>query len=262
MRTIRYREIAEAIRRRIEGGEFAAGRLLPSEAELGAAYEASRVTVRRSLEVLRDEGLVDSRQGFGWFVAADPLRQNLARLGTIEHQLTESGRASSRQVMEFGFAAAPPRAAEVLGAATVLEVRRRNLADGEPFALVTVWCPEDLGAELSRAAVERHAFLELLSVELGGATQSIGASVADGDEAAALDVPVGSPILRCERITRSVDGRPVLLSEHVFPAHLTEFVVDLPHPSTSMAPSGMRLVDGWTASARGPDIDSPAGSDG
>lgn len=262
MRTIRYREIADAIRRRIEAGEFAAGRLLPSEAELGAAYEASRVTVRRSLEVLRDEGLVDSRQGFGWFVAADPLRQTLARLGTIEHQLTDSGRASSRQVMEFGFVTAPPRAAEVLEVATVLEVRRRNLADGEPFALVTVWCPEDLGAELSRAAVERHSFLELLSVELGGATQSIGAAVADDAEADALDVPVGSPILRCERITRSVDGRPVLLSEHVFPAHLTEFVVDLPHPSTSMAPSGLRLVEGGTPPAPGARIDTSAGSDG
>ena len=223
--------------------------------------EASRVTVRRSLEVLRDEGLVDSRQGFGWFVAADPLRQTLARLGTIEHQLTESGRASSRQVLEFGFVSAPPRAEEVLGVTTVLEVRRRNLADGEPFALVTVWCPEDLGAELSRAAVERHSFLELLSVQLGGATQTIGAAVAGADEARALEVPVGSPILRCERITRSVDGRPVLLSEHVFPAHLTEFVVDLPQPSASMAPSGLRLVAGRTATAPGADIDTPAAVD-
>lgn len=262
MRTIRYREIADAIRLRIEAGEFAAGRLLPSEAELGATYEASRVTVRRSLEVLRDEGLVDSRQGFGWFVAADPLRQTLARLGTIEHQLTDSGRASSRQVLEFGFVDAPPRAAAVLGATSVLEVRRRNLADGEPFALVTVWCPEDLGAELSRAAVERHSFLELLSVELGGATQTIGASVADATEAGPLEVPEGSPILRCERITRSIDGRPVLLSEHVFPAHLTEFVVDLPHPSASMAPSGLRLVDGGTGRPRAADIDASAGSDG
>ncbi len=262
MRTIRYREIADAIRLRIEAGEFAAGRLLPSEAELGATYEVSRVTIRRSLEVLRDEGLVDSRQGFGWFVAADPLRQTLARLGTIEHQLTESGRASSRQVMEFGIVAAPPRAVAVLGATTVLEVRRRSLADGEPFALVTVWCPEDLGAELSRSSVERHSFLELLSHELGGATQTIGASVADADEARALDVPEGSPILRCERITRSVDGRPVLLSEHVFPAHLTEFVVDLPHPSTSMAPSGLRLVDDAAVVAPVADIDTSAGTDG
>ncbi len=243
MRTIRYRDIADDLRRRLEAGEFTAGRLLPSEAELGGSYEASRVTIRRSLEVLRDEGLVDSRQGFGWFVATDPLRQTLARLGTIEKQLVESGRRSSREVLEFGFVAAPPRARAVLDVDTVLEVRRRNLADGQPFALVTVWCPEDLGADLSRAAVERQSFLELLPVELGGGTQTIGAAVAGSVETAGLGLPAGSPVLRCERVTWATDGRPVLLSEHIFPAHLTEFVVDLPQPSTSIAPSGLRLVD-------------------
>jgi GntR family transcriptional regulator len=87
----RYRAIAEALRGRIASGEFAAGKLLPSEAELSATYQASRVTVRKALEALRDEGLVDSRQGFGWFVAADPLRQTLARLGTLEDQLEAGG---------------------------------------------------------------------------------------------------------------------------------------------------------------------------
>ena len=38
------------------------------------------------------------------------------------------------------------------------------------------------------------------------------------------------------------DGRPVLLSEHVFPAHRTELVVDLPSTDQSIAPSGLRLL--------------------
>ena len=63
------------------------------------------------------------------------------------------------------------------------------------------------------------------------------------DEADLLDVPAGSAVLRCERVTHDRDERPVLLSEFVFPAHLTEFVVDLPHAETSIAPTGLRLVD-------------------
>src|SRR6187431_2746319 len=66
-RTIRYREIADDLRTRVEAGEYVAGRLLPSEAELSARFRASRVTIRRALEALRTEGLVSSRQGFGWF---------------------------------------------------------------------------------------------------------------------------------------------------------------------------------------------------
>jgi GntR family transcriptional regulator len=243
VRETRYRAIAVELRRRLEAGEFGATRLLPSEAELSEQYAASRVTVRRALEVLRDEGLVDSRQGFGWFVATDPLRQTLGRLGTIERQLADEGVESTRRILDFRFVAAPPRARQVLGAETVLRVRRLNLADGEPFALVTVWCPEEYGAELSRADVERTPFYELLGVPLGGATQTIGAGAASEAEAGPLQVPVGSPVLRCERITRSAADEPVLLSEHVFPAHLTVFEVDLPHPEASMAPSGLRLVE-------------------
>lgn len=243
VREIRYRAIADDLRQRVTAGEFAAGRLLPSEAALSASYAASRITVRKALELLREEGLVDARQGFGWFAAVDPLRQTLGRLGTIEGQLAASGVRSDRRILAFGFVPAPPRAHQVLGASTVLEVRRLNLADGEPFALVTVWCPEDLGAHLSRADVERAPFYELLDVPLGGAVQTIGAALASPEEADLLEVPAGSPILRCERTTSTPDGRPVLLSEHVFPAHRTEFLVDLPMAEPSIAPNGLRLRD-------------------
>lgn len=243
MRQTRYQSIADDLRRRLESGDLGASRLLPSEAELSEEYAASRVTVRRALEVLRDEGLVDSRQGFGWFVATDPLRQSLGRLGTIERQLSDEGVVSTRRVLDFRFVAAPPRARQVLGCDTVLRVRRLNLADGEPFALVTVWCPDEYGAELSRADVERSPFYELLAVPLGGATQTIGAAVASASEAELLHVKVGSPLLRCERVTRSEAGEPVLLSEHLFPAHLTVFEVDLPHVEASIAPTGLRLVE-------------------
>lgn len=241
MREVRYRSIAKALQAGIESGTPAPGELLPSESELGAAHDASRVTIRRALEVLREEGLVDSRQGVGWFVAAQPLRQTLAELGTIEAQLAASGLEPERRVLEFAFVTAAGRVAEVLGDGEVLRVQRMNLADGVPFARVTVWCRSDLAAELSRSAVERESFIELLPVRLAGATQTIGAAVAADADAALLEVPVGSPVLRVERTTRAADGRNVLLAEHIFPAHRTEFVAELPHDA-SMAPSGVRLV--------------------
>jgi GntR family transcriptional regulator len=243
VREVRYRAIADEMRRRVESGDLAAGALLPSESELSAAYGVSRVTVRKALELLRDEGLIDSRQGFGWFVAADPVRQTLGRLGTIEAQLGELGVGSARRVVGFGFVAAPPRVRQVLGVDSVLEVRRVNQADGQPFARVTVWCREDVGAGLSRAEVEATPFYELVGVAIGSATQTIGAAAAGPEDAALLAVPVGSPVLRCERITRALDGNPVLVSEHVFPGHRTEFVVELSHVEPSISPSGLRLVE-------------------
>jgi GntR family transcriptional regulator len=240
---VRYRAIADELRRRVEAGEFGTGRLLPSESELSSSYQVSRVTVRKALELLRDEALIDARQGFGWFVATDPVRQPLARLGTIEDQLASLGRTSERRIVSFGFVAAPERVRQVLGVDSVLEARRVNLADGQPFARVTVWCPEDVGAGLSRSEVERAPFYELVGVPIGSAIQTIGAVAADVADAELLAVPVGSPMLRCERITRDPEEQPVLVSEFLFPAHRTEFVVELPRFEPSIGPSGLRLVE-------------------
>ena len=227
----------------MESGDLAAGALLPSESELSAAYEVSRVTVRKALERLRDEGLIDARQGFGWFVATERVRQTLGRLGTIESQLGELGVGSERRVVGFRFVSAPPRVRQVLGVDSVLEVRRVNRADGQPFARVTVWCPEEVGARLSRADVEASPFYELVGVPIGSATQTIGAAAAGPEDAALLAVPVGSPVLVCERITRDMHEQPLLVSEHVFPGHRTEFVVELPQAEPSISPSGLRLVE-------------------
>jgi GntR family transcriptional regulator len=242
VRSVRYEEIADDLRRRVDAGEFAE-RLLPSESDLCAAYDASRITVRKALDVLREDGLVVSRRGVGWYVVADPLRQTLGRLGTIEAQLAEAGIASTRKVLDFGFVTAPPRVRRTLGARRALEVRRLTLADGKPFARVTVWCSELLGRHLSLDDVEQTTFYELLAVELGRATQTIAAASATNADAELLELAPGAPVLSCERVTEDVDGRAVLMSEHVFPAHRTKFVVELTRADRSMAPSGLRLVE-------------------
>ena len=241
MRRIRYQEIADELRQRASAA--APGSVLPSESELSAEFSASRVTVRRALEMVRDDGLIAARQGFGWFVSTEPIRQSLERLGTIDSQVETSGRDPARKVIEFSFETPPPHVADLLGGSSVLRVKRLNLADGAPFAVVTVWCPEAIGRQLSRSDVETRPFSELIDTELRGATQTIGADSAEPPVAALLDVPVGSPLLRCRRVTTDLAGTPVLVSEHLFPAHRTEFVVDLPHDEPSVTPAGLRLVE-------------------
>ncbi|MGB3733858.1 MAG: GntR family transcriptional regulator [Ilumatobacter sp.] len=241
MRRIRYQEIAEVLRERL--ADAPVGSVLASESEMSKEFEASRVTIRRALELVRDDGLIAARQGFGWYVAGEPVRQSLESLGTIESEVEGVGKISERKIAEFAYEDAPERVRKVLDVTDVLRVKRVNLADGEPFAVVTVWCPADLAATLSRRDVERRPFYELLDIELRGATQTIGADLASAADAALLGVPEGAPLLRCQRTTTDQTGRAVLLSEHLFSAHRTEFVVDLPQAEPSMTPSGLRLVD-------------------
>lgn len=62
-------QIADRIRTAISSGTYAPGQKLPSESELRATYLVARMTVRRALEHLRDDGVIESRPGIGWFVA-------------------------------------------------------------------------------------------------------------------------------------------------------------------------------------------------
>ena len=231
---MRYLDLAETLRSRIVDGESGA---LPSEAALGTEFAVSRVTVRRALEVLRNEGLVHSRRGAGWFVAMDPIRQPLGRITTLEAALEAAGATPSRRVLEFVFEAAPNDVAKTLGLpddGETLRVTRLNLADDEPFALVTVWVPALLGTHLSRADVEQSTFTDLLplhGVEPGRITQTITAVAAEGLEATRLGVPAGSPLLACQRVTYDRgtgdrDGTAVMVSQHRYAAHLTALEVE------------------------------------
>ncbi|WP_117209535.1 GntR family transcriptional regulator [Allorhizocola rhizosphaerae] len=66
-----YTAIAEALRAKIAGGDWKPGSLLPSESALSAEYGVARNTVRRALDVLAEEGLVEALPGRGR-VVADP----------------------------------------------------------------------------------------------------------------------------------------------------------------------------------------------
>ncbi|MHB8573714.1 MAG: GntR family transcriptional regulator [Dehalococcoidia bacterium] len=247
---MRYVEVANAIRERIGSGQYGAAGAVESEADLVRRFAVSRVTVRRALETLRDEGLLASRKGAGWFVACDPVRQALGRVTTIESALAEAGIEPRRKVLSFAFEPAAAEVASALGlvrGAEVLRVQRLNLAGSEPFAIVTVWTPAALGAQLSRADVERATFYDLLplrGVELAGASQTINAVAAGREDARLLQVPLGAPLLACRRLTRAKTGAPVLFSEHRYPGHRTVFEVEFPHltAGSEWGPSGLRVL--------------------
>ncbi len=61
-------QIQRDLRHRIDAGEFAAGQRIPTEVELMAHYDVSRVTIRRSIRALTDEGYLRTRRGSGTYV--------------------------------------------------------------------------------------------------------------------------------------------------------------------------------------------------
>ena len=243
MRRIRYQEIADDLRRagdRVTGGFVAAvgGRAV------GRVRRQSRVTIRRALELVREDGLIAARQGFGWFVAGEPVRQTL-RIARHD-RVAAGGRRQAVGAQDRGvrLRGAAERVRKVLGVDQVLRVKRVNLADGEPFAVVTVWCPAEPRREPVRAGTwsgARSTSCSTSSCEARPRPSAPTSSTSPTRSCSACP-----SVRRCCAASGSRPtgaGEPVLVSEHMFPAHRTEFVVELPQAEPSMTPSGLRLVD-------------------
>jgi GntR family transcriptional regulator len=151
---------------------------------------------------------------------------------TVEAAVEAAGARPGRRILGFGFVDAPPAVADALQVprtADVLRVERVNLADDEPFALVTVWVRADVGADLSRADVERSPFYDLLplrGLELGSVHQTITAELATPEAARLLACAPGDPLLLCRRVTDDAAGAPTLVSEHRYPADRTTFEIE------------------------------------
>jgi DNA-binding GntR family transcriptional regulator len=63
-----YRQIADILRDRIESGEIPPGRRIPSLTELEQEFTVARDTLRKAVQVLKDEGLVETVSGMGIYV--------------------------------------------------------------------------------------------------------------------------------------------------------------------------------------------------
>ncbi|MCF0087178.1 Mannosyl-D-glycerate transport/metabolism system repressor MngR [Streptomyces sp. MH192] len=67
-----YQQIARKLRERIAAGDIPVGRRIPSLVEMEQEYEVARDTLRKAVQVLREEGLVETVQGMGVYVIAVP----------------------------------------------------------------------------------------------------------------------------------------------------------------------------------------------
>jgi GntR family transcriptional regulator len=241
-----YRQIADQLRTAITQGEFPPGAKLPSERVLMDRYQTSRVTVRQAIAVLGAEGLIDVEHGRGVFVRSRPPLRRLGRerLGRREREAGKgaflsdamaAGREASAEV-EVARGVAPPEVAERLHLSQgdqVLIRRRRMLADGQPVQLATSYLPLQLveGTQIEQADTGTggtYARLEELGHRLGRFQEDLSARMPLPDEARALRLGAGVPVIRVVRTAFDEQGAPVEVNEMVLAADRYELTYMLP----------------------------------
>ena len=213
----KYHLLEVTLAARIRDGAYD-GPGLPGERGLASEFGVARVTVRNALRRLEQQGLVVRRPGSGTLPAAGRKVAPDRRL-LREHldQFVARGRKDKRSVLEFGLAPARPAVAGALEVETgslVLRVVRVRTSGGVPLAYTEAFVPERLSPGITRAALNRRAFVEVLEaigVKIGIAEQGVSAEAALPPVHEALRIPLGSPVLRFTRLIRDEAGRPAQL---------------------------------------------------
>lgn len=224
-----YLQIAANLKQHIIAGEWREGEAVPSERELCALTNASRVTVRKAIEELISEGLLSRRQGSGTFVNRVIETKNDA-LGSFSDEAAARGGISGTIWIARTIARPTEDEANILKIGKDIEVVRLGrvrLLDGEPLAIEHAVVPrqflppiDDLGSSLYQA-------LETNGNRPVGGTQSIHASLATPTEAGLLSIAEQSAVLRIERVTRNAKGEVVELTRSVYRGDRYKFVSDL-----------------------------------
>ncbi|RFU45068.1 GntR family transcriptional regulator [Paraburkholderia sp. DHOC27] len=211
-----YAQIKEALRARILDGTYAPHSQMPSEYDLCAMFDVSRITVRQALGDLQKEGLLFKLHGKGTFVSKPKAFQNVTSLQGFAEAMSSMGYEIVNQLRSFRIVKANPQVAAKLNlpeGAAVAEIHRIRLLNREPVSLELTWVPEAWGKRLANADLAtRDIFLILendCGVPLGHADVAIDAILADDDIVDALRVEEGSPVLRIERLTHDASGVPI-----------------------------------------------------
>ncbi|CAN7702386.1 MULTISPECIES: GntR family transcriptional regulator [unclassified Caballeronia] len=211
-----YARLKEVLRARILDGTYAPHGQMPSEHELCAMFEVSRITVRQALGDLQKEGLLFKIHGKGTFVSKPKAFQNVTSLQGFAEAMSSMGYEIVNQLRTFRVIKADRHVASRLNVAEgsgVVEIHRVRLLNRAPVSLEITYVPEALEKRLANAdLVTRDIFLILendCGLSLGHADVSIDAILADDEIGAALQVEEGSPVLRIERLTHCADGTPI-----------------------------------------------------
>ncbi len=219
------------------------GEAIPSERDLTATYGVSRATVRKAIDTLVYEGILQRTHGLGTFAVRPRLGTQL-HLASFTQDMRRRGMVPSTRLVSIRREVPPDPIARALGLGPVdraWSLRRLRLADGQAIALEDAWYPVSLLPGLDQHDLESSLYA-LLSAEydltIDGAEQTLWGEAASGDIARLLACPEHTPLLVFRRVA-SAAQRPVEYVLSWYRGDRYEVHMTLSSESTAARPTGL-----------------------
>jgi len=212
-----YLQIRNYILEKINTSVYPSGSRIPSERDLAKYFKVNRITVRKALHSLMQEGIIYSQTGKGYYVHRPRIDQELGVLTSFSEEMLQRGAVSSNKVIIAEIQPAMLEMAEALQispGAEIVILQRLRLVDNEPIALETAHLPH----KLCPGILEHHDFNKesLYKVlrhdykhPLIWAKQKIQSRLPTPTEQELVGINHLSPVLSITRTTYTQNDKPI-----------------------------------------------------
>lgn len=219
-----YLRLRDRLAARIAASEWQVEEALPSENVLARETGLSVGTVRRAIQQLVDEGLLERRQGSGTFLRKPAFEANLFRFFALHDRVEARTIPVSRLILRAR-KIAPAAVAGILGTEACIRIDRLRLLGNDPVLFEEIWLPE---AKFSGIETEPESeigpllypfYLERYGIFIASADEEVSFASAAKSVASRLGLEEGDPVAVIERTAFTVDGSPSEWRRAIGPAH-------------------------------------------
>ncbi|OYO31453.1 GntR family transcriptional regulator [Janthinobacterium sp. PC23-8] len=224
-----YMQIARKLGDDVRNGRYQVDQALPSERTLSELLDVSRVTARKAIDQLVEQGLVVRRRGSGNYIAPR-IEQTLSNLSSFSEQLQQRGyRAGSRWLRrEVVIASSDEQLSLGLAHNTkVARLERLRLADDVVMAYEVSVLPFGVLPDPAAVGDSLYAYLAQINKSPVRALQHIRAINATGVLARRLGVPDGQAVLFITRLAYLESGEAVELTHSYCRSDHYDFVEEM-----------------------------------
>lgn len=211
-----YSQVMEKIKEKIISGEYPVDSKLPNEFKLSAFFHVSRVTLRKAIKGLADDGLLEKIQGVGTFVRKPDQKKRIVILPNAEGRLqivNKKEYKSSRKLIKVKEVATPTKLAAVLETKKTLYIKRLQLINDDPIMLENIYFPLPKFATLENhdLTVPIHKILKRdhLVKNMSSRDMVISVTLAALNEAKLLQKSVGFPLLLLKAVVENENQKVI-----------------------------------------------------
>jgi GntR family transcriptional regulator len=212
-----YQRLRDQLAEQIAKNRWRPGEAIPTEAALSAEYQLSTGTVRKAIDALVSEGILERQQGRGTFIRRPQFQSSLFRFFRFQTASGERQVPESR-ILSIEPVAAPSAVAQALGLpvdAPVIRIVRVRLLNVKPVLAEEIWLPRNrfqplLEIDLSRKGPLLYPiYEEVCGQVVASAEETLTAESVNDLHARLLQVPANSPVVVIERLARDYAGTPL-----------------------------------------------------